>query len=558
LGIFVDNGMLSNFYTFRYLAESLVPRLSGRRLQRLFSQEKDELVVETEGLDEALVVSCRIGEQTLFLHPGYTRAKANVADIMPSVWGLQILAVSMHTSDRIITLSLEQNLRLLIQMFGSASNVLLVDDRCHIRNSFRNSRALSGQRFVFRKSDLADDPVVLVTEAFGRHTGTLRQVLRRSFPRLGSTLISEALFRAEASGDSHATEITNPLITAVGASITEILHEIESPQPRVYQSESGVPVLFSIIALRHAKNLTEIPFSDAHQALRAFVYRKRASVALEADKREIMAKLRQSVERAYRALAAMTPKPTADHRSREYERYGTLILSHLHSIPPGTEEVELHDDSGSYRIPLNPRVPLSKSAQRYFEKAKRTRRSEEESARRFLQLQYRVRTGEELLRLLRTVFTREQLRRTMDEHREELGRLGIRSKSKAHQEIPFRVFLVDGGFEVWAGKSSANNDLLTLRHAGPNDLWFHARGSGGSHVVLRVASAKGEPGKKAKEQAAGIAAYYSKMRKAKHVPVSVTYRKYVRKPRGAPPGTVHIEREKVIFATPVLPNTQPG
>jgi len=550
--------MLSNFYTFRSLEASLSTHLSGKRLQRLFSQERDELVIEAEDLDEALVISCRVGEQTLFLHPGYTRAKANVADIMPSIRGLGVLGVSMHTSDRIITLSLEQDLSLLIQMFGSTSNVLLVGDHCRIKNAFRNSRALNGQRFILRKSDLANDPGVLLTEASRRHAGTLRQVLRKNFPRLGSTLTREALFRAQASGDSPTTEITTPVITAVGASIAEILNEIESPQPRVYQSESGVPVLFSIITLHHAKNLTENLFSDVHDALRTFVYRRRASVALEADKRKIETKLRQSVERAHRALAAMTPEPAAGHRSREYERYGTLILSHLHSIPRGVEEVELHDDSGSYRIPLDPRLPPARSAQRYFEKAKQTRRSEEESARRFLQLKHRARTGDELLDLLRTVFTREQLRRTMDEHREDLGRLGIRPMSKAREEIPFRVFLVDGGFEVFAGKSSTNNDLLTLRYARPNDLWFHARGSGGSHVVLRVASAKGEPGKKAKEQAAGIAAYYSKMRKAKHVPVSVTYRKYVRKPRGAPPGTVHIEREKVIFATPVLPGTQPG
>jgi predicted ribosome quality control (RQC) complex YloA/Tae2 family protein len=174
-----------------------------------------------------------------------------------------------------------------------------------------------------------------------------------------------------------------------------------------------------------------------------------------------------------------------------------------------------------------------------------------------MQLQDRATTGERLLALLRKVFTREQLRKTMNEHREEFEQLGVGPKSKAREEIPFRVFVVDGGFEVWAGKSSTNNDLLTLRYARPNDLWFHARGSGGSHVVLRVSSAGGQPGKKAKEQAAGIAAYYSKMRKANHVPVSMTHRKYVRKRKGSPPGTVHIEREKVIFATPALPAMQP-
>jgi predicted ribosome quality control (RQC) complex YloA/Tae2 family protein len=106
---------------------------------------------------------------------------------------------------------------------------------------------------------------------------------------------------------------------------------------------------------------------------------------------------------------------------------------------------------------------------------------------------------------------------------------------------------------VWVGKSSENNDLLTMKYAKPNDLWFHARGSSGSHVILRMGTGKGEPSKQAIHEAAGIAAYYSKMKGAKHVPVAVTERKYVRKPRGAEPGSVTIEREKLLFVEPRLP-----
>ena len=126
-------------------------------------------------------------------------------------------------------------------------------------------------------------------------------------------------------------------------------------------------------------------------------------------------------------------------------------------------------------------------------------------------------------------------------------------KSDTREHLPFRIFTVDGGFEVWAGKSSKNNDELTMKFAKPNDLWFHARGAAGSHVVLKVNTGKGEPSKKAREQAASIAAYYSKMKNAKQVPVAMTEKKFVRKPKGAAPGSVAVERDKVIFAEPALP-----
>ena len=110
-----------------------------------------------------------------------------------------------------------------------------------------------------------------------------------------------------------------------------------------------------------------------------------------------------------------------------------------------------------------------------------------------------------------------------------------------------------GGFQVWAGKSGENNDLLSTRYTKHNDLWFHARAVGGSHVVLKMGTGKGEVSKHAMEQAAAIAAYYSKMKGGKLVPVSMCEGKYVRKPRGAPPGTVRIEREKTLFVEPRLP-----
>ncbi len=147
--------------------------------------------------------------------------------------------------------------------------------------------------------------------------------------------------------------------------------------------------------------------------------------------------------------------------------------------------------------------------------------------------------------------------RSFSEHAPLFTELGIRIDKKGHSKkqepVLFRVFTVEGGFQVWAGKSSDNNDLLTTRHTAKNDLWFHARGVGGSHVTLKVGTGKGEISKQAIEQAAGIAAYYSKMKNSKLVPVTMCEGKYVRKPKGAPSGTVTVEREKTIFAEPKLP-----
>jgi len=102
---------------------------------------------------------------------------------------------------------------------------------------------------------------------------------------------------------------------------------------------------------------------------------------------------------------------------------------------------------------------------------------------------------------------------------------------------------------VLAGRTDAANEVLSLRLADPGDLWFHIRGMPGSHVVLRVPAGT-EPDRATRELAAGIAAYHSKARDAGTVAVSCTEARHVSKPKGAPAGTVNIQKERVLKVKP--------
>lgn len=114
-------------------------------------------------------------------------------------------------------------------------------------------------------------------------------------------------------------------------------------------------------------------------------------------------------------------------------------------------------------------------------------------------------------------------------------------------------YALPGGWEALAGKTDAANDLLSLKTASANDLWFHVHGLPGSHVLLR--GPEGETVSNATiKQAAAIAAWHSKARSAGIVPVACTEAKNVSKPRGAKPGTVTIKREKTIEVRPALPD----
>jgi predicted ribosome quality control (RQC) complex YloA/Tae2 family protein len=105
------------------------------------------------------------------------------------------------------------------------------------------------------------------------------------------------------------------------------------------------------------------------------------------------------------------------------------------------------------------------------------------------------------------------------------------------------------GWQVYAGKTDAANDYVSVRLTRPRDRWFHVRGMPGGHVVLRVPDGR-EPDRATVERAAGIAAYHSKARAGGVVPVSMAEGRFVSKPRGAKPGLVELRKETVVKVRP--------
>jgi predicted ribosome quality control (RQC) complex YloA/Tae2 family protein len=133
------------------------------------------------------------------------------------------------------------------------------------------------------------------------------------------------------------------------------------------------------------------------------------------------------------------------------------------------------------------------------------------------------------------------------------GRRASEIEEKSHG--PGRRYMLPGGWEVRVGRSNSENDELTHHFADADDVWMHASGAAGSHVVLRMAGRPGNPPREILEAAAAIAARFSKAKHSGTVPVIWTRKRHVRKPRGAKPGLAACTHEKTVFVRPGLPAT---
>jgi predicted ribosome quality control (RQC) complex YloA/Tae2 family protein len=245
-----------------------------------------------------------------------------------------------------------------------------------------------------------------------------------------------------------------------------------------------------------------------------------------------------------------------------HRKFGELLIANLTRIRKGATEalvLDLYSTGGKeIMIPLEPRLTPHANAEVYFKKAKKSQRRARLVEKRLEAV--RSRLGElrdwlaevqqpevglkrlkEIAGLFLTATVRERDRQGPVD--EKALRLGIKP----------RRYTVSGGWVVLVGRSARENDVLTHRYASASDLWFHARQAQGSHVVLRRVRKKTEVSREAVVETAAIAAYHSKARTSKHVPVSYTEKRYVKRVRKGPPGLCVMLREKVVFVDPGLP-----
>ncbi|MEI7704048.1 MAG: NFACT RNA binding domain-containing protein [Deltaproteobacteria bacterium] len=274
--------------------------------------------------------------------------------------------------------------------------------------------------------------------------------------------------------------------------------------------------------------------------------------ALAAARRRLREPLRAAVARSRRALtrladeAARVPAAEADRRAAD------LLKPVLHEVPRGAREVTVtewtEDGPRPVAIAIDPALTPRANMERFY---RRYRRIAESAAR------VEARTVE--VRALLTAL--EALRAELDDaplaalarlEREARrlgggprpqpvpGRKGRRDREPA---LPYRSFRSLAGLPILVGRGAAENDQLTVRVAKGNDLWLHARGRTGAHVVLRLPKG-GAPDTESLLDAAHLAAHFSDARGEAAPEVVYTRARHVRKVKGAAPGAVTYSQEK--------------
>lgn len=278
---------------------------------------------------------------------------------------------------------------------------------------------------------------------------------------------------------------------------------------------------------------------------------------IENLRQSLLPSLKRALQARERAIADLERALHDCQQADRWQLYGELILAFGHNLPHGAKLLNAPDytqpDAPTIAIPLDPEKTIAENAERYFHKARRAREGQAELKARLERLQEEAQQLRYALHTAEQNSTEDALRQLHEEAKRHgwLRETPAASPAKRAEKDPFeghkiRQHLSPDGYQVLIGENAQANDFLLTRIAKPNDWWLHVRTGTGAHVIIRTENQPQRIPRSTFEFAARLAAQNSADRHARVVEVDYTLRKYVRKPKGAPPGFALYTHEKTL------------
>jgi predicted ribosome quality control (RQC) complex YloA/Tae2 family protein len=256
--------------------------------------------------------------------------------------------------------------------------------------------------------------------------------------------------------------------------------------------------------------------------------------------------LRKKLKRVVKKVEALESDLAKVARYRAYDRYGELLKPRLGEIRKGAASITVTDyfDPAlpELVLPLDPAKSPQGNMEDYFRKYRKFLSAEKEIPPRLLTAQAEAAALRESL----TALDRDDVPAPEGNLVGAVREPPLRRKKENASAKPFRRFMSEAGDAILVGRNSRENEELTFGLARSHDLWLHASGVPGSHVVLRLEKGA-EIRKESLLDAATLALQYSDLRKSGQGEVLYAYRKHVRKLRGAKPGLVTVTQDKHLY-----------
>ncbi|MEH7345165.1 NFACT RNA binding domain-containing protein [Bacillus sp. JJ1532] len=551
----------------RAMTEELTRELKGGRINKIHQPYKNEiiLVVRANGKNHKLLLSA---------HPSYARVQlTNETHDNPAEPPMFCMLLRKHLEgyfledikqvdlDRIMIFEVKGRneigdtsyKQLIVEIMGRHSNITLVDKTRnmildsikHVSFAVNSHRAiLPGHEYILPPSQNKLNPFEAdeteVVRQLDFNSGKLDKQLVSSFAGISPLFAKEVIFQA-----GLANRATLP------KTFLAILQKVKKQQIQPAITMGGEKESYYLFPLTYLQGKAR-EFQTLSEMLDRFYFGKaeRDRVKQQAHdlERFIMNEKEKNEKKFDKLLATLKEAENADI----HQLYGELVTANIFAIQKGMKEIKVinyYDEHGAtVTIPLEPQKTPSENAQKYFTKYQKAK-----NAISIVKEQIEIARKEQAYfeALLQQVESASP--KDIEEIREELieGQYIKDKKKRKNKKVQNAKPVLDrymssDGTEILVGKNNKQNDYLTNKLAGRDEIWLHTKDIPGSHVVIRSK----EPMEKTILEAASLAAYFSKARNSSSVPVDFTQIRHVKKPSGAKPGFVIYDNQQTIYVTP--------
>ena len=555
--------MYVDFLTLACLRDHL-DNLLGARVQQLVLTDKYSLGMELyAGQRFYLLASADPRQPRILLTPEKPRRGVEAETpllLLLRKWvrRARLVDVSQPPWERVLTLHFDGrdgSCQLVVELVGRYSNLILVGPEGHVLEALKHV----GPDLNRYRVTLPAKPYQLPPPPPNRRpptdllliewTGKLAQAgpdepLHRWLVGhlLGVSPLVAREIAVRAMGDSEAlARDAEP--EAVALAVNELFAPLENGwwAPHVALDDDGTVMAFAAYRPQQFEQVEPAP--DISQAMWRYFNERQAPDPYAAARQSVGALVARVEARLDKKLAQLQGQQVDGDELLDFRVAGELLLTYQAQVPAMARAVTLTGYDGNPRtIALDPKLTAVENAQAYFRRYEKARRA----AKRIPALIRNVRVDRAYLEQLTADLALAESRPEIDSVRDALVAAGWatqRRKSTGRVGEP-RRFEVEG-FPIYVGRNARQNEQVTFKRAGPEDLWLHVRGLPGAHVVIKCG--RQTVPEDVVQRVAELAAYYSPARGGgARVPVDVTERRFVRRVRGGHPGLVTYRNERTV------------
>ena len=551
--------------TISNIVKELNDTILNGRIAKIAQPENDELLLTIKPAkgQVRLVISASASLPLIYLSrdnkPSPMTAPNFCMLLRKHIANGRIVGISQPSLERIIRFEIEHldelgdlcRKSLIVEIMGKHSNIIFCNEKGMIIDSIKHVSAqmssvrevLPGREYFIPDTMKKENPLDIPEENFTQELLSkpmpVGKAIYNSFTGISPVVAEEICHLAGIDSSIPASEMSADLLSHLYRQFTYFMEQVTESKfsPAIYY-EGNEPKEFSSLPLTHFSNYQVKSFDSISEVIRTY-YSSRDLITRIRQKSSDLRRVVQTALERNRKKYDLQLKQLRDTENRDkYKVYGELIHTYGYNLEDGAKELEAlnYYTNEMIKIPLDPQKTPQENAKKYFDRYNKQKRT-------FEALSELIKETKDEIDYLESVSKSLDIARSEDDLiqiKEELIESGFIRRKQSSKKVkitskPFHYISSDG-FHMYVGKNNLQNEELTFHFANGGDWWFHAKKAPGSHVIVKTNGE--ELPDRTFEEAARLAAHYSKNSGAEKVEVDYVEKKQVKKPNGSKPGFV--------------------